>query len=417
MQTRIAPAYRETAEGQRAEAILRSCVHCGFCNANCPTYRLFGDELDGPRGRIYLIKQVFEGHEPGRSTQAHLDRCLTCRSCETTCPSGVPYAELLELGRREVDQRVARPAGERLLRRFLRRVLPEPRRLRRLLFVPSLFARWLPRRFRPLVASRPSLTETIRVWPEARHARRMIVIDGCVQAAVRADLNLLAARILDRLGISLVRVPGCCGAVSQHLGAEADALERMRHNLDAWRHLVGDDIEAVLTTSSACSLMLTEYSRLLPGEVLPFPARDIAEVLAGEDLGRLVTGSGPRARVCFHPPCTLQHGLRLDGVVEGLLERLGFRLQAFADPGICCGSAGTYSLFEAATSQRLRTDKLAALTAPDPEIIATANIGCLLHLEAAADRPLVHWLELVAEAVLGDGSTGSPVLGSARECR
>ncbi len=415
MQTRITSGYRDTDAGQRAESILRSCVHCGFCNANCPTYRLFGDELDGPRGRIYLIKQVFEGREPGRSTQIHLDRCLSCRSCETTCPSGVSYVELLELGRREVDRRVGRPLGQRLLRRGLRRLLVEPQWLRRLLFVPSLFAGALPRRLHPLFASRRTLSRTVRDWPAARHRRRMIVIDGCVQAAVRPDINLLAARILDRLGISLVRVPGCCGAVSRHLGAEAEATTQMRRNLAEWRRLAGDGFESVLTTSSGCSLMLTEYARLLPDEPMPMPARDIAEVLAGEDLGRLVMRPAPAARVSFHPPCTLQHGLRLGGVVEEILERLGYRLQPFADPGICCGSAGTYSLLEPAVSRRLRADKLAALTASGPEIIATANIGCLLHLGAAADRPLVHWLELVAEAVAGEDRRGRSTLGSPGE--
>ncbi len=411
MQTRLTPEHRLTPAGRRAEEILRNCVHCGFCNATCPTYRQLGDELDGPRGRIYLIKQVLEGHEPGRATQIHLDRCLLCRACETTCPSGVDYAELLEFGRAEVERRVGRTAVARVARWALRRLLPHPAGLRALLFLPGLVRRWLPRHLRPLLPGRTSLASTIDEWPAPRHERRMLVIDGCVQAALRPDINLIAARILDRLGISLLRVPGCCGAIPRHLGAADEAEARMRENLEAWRGLE-DGIEAVLTTSSACSLMLREHARPSSGDGPPFPIRDIAEVLAAEDLSRWRPAGGAGKRICFHPPCTLQHGLRLDRTVETVLGGLGYVLLPFADRAICCGSAGTYSLFEAAISRRLRDDKLAALAAPGPDCIATANIGCLLHLETGADQPVVHWLELVEQAI-AEGAPGRPAgLGS-----
>jgi len=390
------------SEGKLADDILRSCVHCGFCNATCPTYQLLGDELDGPRGRIYLIKQVFEGQTVGRRTLEHLDRCLTCRSCETTCPSGVRYGELLELGRAEVSRKVRRPLGDRVVRWLLRAILPHPHRVRVVFRCLPLLRRLLPGRLRERLPKSPSIIQPVLAWPEPRHRRRMLVLDGCVQDALRADINVTAARLLDRLGISLIRFPGCCGAVSQHMDDPEQARTTMVRNMEAWERASDQGFEAIVTTASACSLMLKEYQRLQGGSpdngdrVARWTAavRDISEVFAAEDISPLRTGNELPV-VAFHAPCTLQHGLRQHGVVEGILENLGFELLPVADAHLCCGAAGTYSLLQPELSRQLLDNKLRALNHSGPEVIATANIGCLLHLGDHSEHPVRHWLELI----------------------
>ncbi len=399
MQTNLADFIRDTAEGQEAEAILRKCVHCGFCTATCPTYQLLGDELDGPRGRIYLIKQVLEGAAPTARTQLHLDRCLTCRSCETTCPSGVRYGRLADIGRDLVEQRVQRPLAQRVMRRALREVLPHERLFTPLLRMGQLTRALLPGPLKRKVPARRRAPPR----PAPRHARRMLVLEGCAQPGIAPEINAHAARVLDRLGISLLAAPdaGCCGAVSHHLAAPDDALDFMRRNVDAWWPEVESGAEAIVITASGCGTMVREYGDLLAHDPryaerarrVSALSRDLAEVVAGEDLSALAPAA-PK-RVAFHSPCTLQHGLKVRGVVESILAAAGHELTPVPDAHLCCGSAGTYSILQGELSRRLLANKVTALESAGPEVIATANIGCLAHLETGTACPVMHWISLL----------------------
>ena len=413
MQTNLADFIRETPEGREADAILRNCVHCGFCTATCPTYQLLGDELDGPRGRIYLIKQVLEGEPVTAKTQLHLDRCLTCRSCETTCPSGVRYGRLLDIGRHIVDERVNRSAFESLRRRALRAVIPNPG-----LFSPLLKVGQLTRSLLPAALKRkvPPVAAPAKPWPQNNHARKMLVLEGCVQRGLSPATNAAAARVLDRLGIALVRAPnaGCCGAVSFHLSAQEEALGFMRRNIDAWWPHIEQGAEAIVMTASGCGTMVTDYGHLLAGD----PAyaekarrvseltKDIGEIISAEK-GKIVTlpphasPLTPHRRVAFHAPCSLQHGLKLKGKVEALLTDLGFNLTYVPDSHLCCGSAGTYSILQPELSQRLLANKIKALTRESPAEILTANVGCQSHLQTATEMPVRHWIEALDERLQG----------------
>jgi glycolate oxidase iron-sulfur subunit len=403
MQTRLADFIRDTPEGREADAVLRKCVHCGFCNATCPTYQLLGDERDGPRGRIYLMKQVLEGAVPTARTQRHLDRCLTCRACETTCPSGVEYGRLLDIGRPLVDARVERPWLDILRRRVLAAVIPHPARFRRLLALARIVRFLLPDALKRKV---PTRAEAAQAWPVAMRARKMLVLEGCVQPALTPATNAAAARVLDRLGISLTPVPdaGCCGAVTFHLGARDEALQAMRRNIDAWWPHLEAGSEAIVMTASGCGVMVKDYGHALaadPGYAekarrVSELARDIGEVVIAEQDRLLASPRSALARplrTAFHAPCTLQHGLRMPGRIEALLAGLGFELVRVPDAHLCCGSAGTYSLLEPALSARLRERKIAALTHAAPDAILTANVGCQAHLQAATGLPVRHWIE------------------------
>jgi glycolate oxidase iron-sulfur subunit len=402
VETQLADFIRDTADGRDADAILRACVHCGFCTATCPTYQLLGDELDGPRGRIYLIKQVLEGADVTARTQLHLDRCLTCRSCETVCPSGVQFGRLVEIGRRVVDEKVSRPAGARLQRWLLRKGLSH-----RSLFAFALGAGRLARPMLPasVAAKIPALRE-VTSWPPPRHARKMLSLTGCVQPVLAPNIDAALARALDRVDISLVRVAGggCCGAISEHLGALAEALAFARRNIDAWWPHIENGAEAIVVTASGCGVSVKDYGHLLRddpdyagkakrvGEL----ARDPVEVIADEwkRFAPLVAMDHGPQRVAFHSPCTLQHGQRLNGRVEEILEAIGLELAPVADGHICCGSAGTYSILQPALSRQLKISKLATLEASQPDLIATANIGCLSHLTTGTERPVRHWVEI-----------------------
>jgi glycolate oxidase iron-sulfur subunit len=402
MQTNISEHYRDTTLGREADAILRACVHCGFCTATCPTYQLLGDELDGPRGRIYQIKAMLEGDAPTAATRLHLDRCLTCRACETTCPSGVKYGRLVDIGRELLGDLKPHKGVEAFKRRLLRAVLPHPRRFAGLLFVGQRLRPLLPAGLRAKVPP----PQPPGAWPRAGHARRMLVLDGCVQQSATPATNAAAARLLDKLGINLLRVPqaSCCGAVSQHLGAGDEALARMRANIDAWWPHIEQGAEAIVVTASGCGVLIKEYGHLLHDDPVYADraarvselARDLGEVIAAETLPveRLKPATG---RVAFHSPCTLQHGQQLNGVVEGLLQLAGFELTEVADGHLCCGSAGTYSLLQPQLSQQLRDNKLKRLQAGKPDFIATANVGCQLHLGADSRVPVRHWIELLEE--------------------
>ncbi len=402
MQTRLSDTYRDTPLGQAADQVLRSCVHCGFCNATCPTYQLLGDELDGPRGRIYQIKQILEGAEATASIQQHLDRCLTCRACETTCPSGVEYHKLLDIGRELVEQQVPRPFLQRNYRRLLQSTFGNTRRVALLLFFARLFRPLLPAQLK----KRIPLARTVRMPASQARARTMLLLDGCVQPAASPQINNSAIAVLDRLAINLRIIPaaGCCGALHQHLSDSAAARQRARANIDAWWPYVQQGAEAIVITASGCAPMVKDYGHLLAGDTqyaqraahIGAMTRDISEVLRCEDLGGLKTESA--GRIAFHSPCSLQHAQQLDGVVEAVLKAVGYTLVPVRDAHLCCGSAGTYSILQPELAKRLRSRKLESLQEKRPELIATANIGCLLHLQQNAEVPVRHWIELLASA-------------------
>jgi glycolate oxidase iron-sulfur subunit len=428
MQTEIAAEFAGTAEGDEAEAILRKCVHCGFCTATCPTYQLLGDELDGPRGRIYLIKQVLEGHAPTRATQLHLDRCLTCRNCETTCPSGVQYGNLVEIGRRIVDARVARPAGERALRWSLKEGLNSP------LFAPAMKVGQALRGVLPgALKSKVPASQAPRAsaWPAREHARKVLLLAGCVQPSMMPNINSATARVLDAAGIQTIVAPeaGCCGAIRLHTSDHDGALAQMRDNIDAWWPLVErGEVEAIVMNASGCGVTVKEYGHSLAhdpayaakaGRIADL-TKDVCELLpdlvpqlrgsmalprpAGERAGGATLSAERRAqpegpRLAFHPPCTLQHGQRIRGVVEVSLAALGFEVRVPEESHLCCGSAGTYSVLHPEIATALRDRKLGHLAALEPETIVSANIGCIQHLQSGTHLQVRHWIEVVDEAL------------------
>ncbi len=400
MQTRITARFLATRQGQEANRILRSCVHCGFCTATCPTYQLLGDERDGPRGRIYLIKQVLEGSQASRHTQQHLDRCLTCRACETTCPSGVEYAHLLDIGREQVEAQVRRPPGQALLRYLLGQTLPHPARMKTLLQVTRLLRPLLPGHLKPRI---PLLKRAPAANSNTLTSKRKLILPGgCVQPLLAPEIDHMATRVLNRLGFELISAGGCCGAVNHHLSQTDKAHRLMRNNIDAWWPLIEAGAEAILSTASGCGVMLKDYGYLLQDDPdyaqkarkVSQLSRDLVEVLEQEDLSPLHIDGRPA--ISFHAPCTLQHGQKLQGRVETLLQGLGLKLAPVRDAHLCCGSAGTYSITQARLSRQLRSGKLEALLDNQPEIIITANIGCLHHLNETSPVPVRHWIELLA---------------------
>jgi len=400
MQTTLSERASHLPRAAEAESILRTCVHCGFCNATCPTYQLLGDELDGPRGRIYLIKQVLEGNDVTQKTQLHLDRCLSCRNCETTCPSGVDYHNLLDIGRAVVDAAVPRPLGQRLLREGLRQTLPHPELFKSLVNSGQVFRALLPG---TLQSKLPRNVYPAKPRPMTLRERQVLMLEGCVQPCLSPNTNAAAARVLDRLGISVIasRKAGCCGAVDYHLDAQAAGLDRARRNIDAWWPGIEKGAEAIVQTASGCGAFIKDYGHLLASDPayadkakkVSALARDLVEVLRDEPLEKL--GIHASQRVAVHCPCTLQHGQKLGGAVEALLTGLGFNLTSVPDGHLCCGSAGTYSLTQPELSRQLRDNKLNALESGHPEVIVTANIGCQSHLDGAGRTPVRHWIELV----------------------
>jgi glycolate oxidase iron-sulfur subunit len=428
MQTTIAPEFAGTADAVEAEAILRKCVHCGFCTATCPTYQLLGDELDGPRGRIYLIKQVLEGHEPTRATQLHLDRCLTCRNCETTCPSGVQYGNLVEIGRRIVDERVARPPAEQALRWTLKEGLTSP------LFSPAMklgqaLRGMLPGALKAKVPQRQAARAN--GWPRRVHPRKVLLLAGCVQPAMAPNINAATARVLDAAGIQTIVAAGagCCGAIRLHTSDRGGALEQMRANVDAWwPHLERGDVEAIVMNASGCGVTVKEYGHSLAHDPafaakaarIADATRDVAELLpdlvpllkpllalpperrAAGDAGERTGSAGARRlpRLAFHPPCSLQHGQRVRGVVETSLAALGFDVRVAArEAHLCCGSAGTYSVLHPDIANALRDRKLGELEPLGAATIVSANIGCIQHLQSGPAVPVRHWIEVLDDAL------------------
>lgn len=410
MQTALLPSLLLTPQGRQAEEILRNCVHCGFCNATCPTYRLTGDELDGPRGRIYLIKQVLEGKTPTAKTRLHLDRCLTCRACETTCPSGVDYHLLLDTGRELTELAATRSLPEQLFRLLLRKTLAYRTHFSVLLRTGQFLRPLLPA---ALQARIPEHRRYKPFRPGIMHQRSVLMLNGCVQPALAPQINLATEKLLYALGISVAQEhgDGCCGALSHHLNATAEAHSFIRHNIDAWWPHIERGVEAIVVTASGCTPMVKDYGRLLAHDPVyadraarvSLLAVDLSELIAQEQPWRILTPAAG-IRVAFHSPCSLQHGQRLDGVVENLLQRCGYQLTSVADAHLCCGSAGTYSILQSRLANALRENKLTALQADAPQRIATANIGCHAHLSGHATVPVLHWIELLCSLLPGESA-------------
>ncbi|MBN8776090.1 glycolate oxidase subunit GlcF [Thiomonas arsenitoxydans] len=408
METHLSPEFASTPEGQQAEAILRNCVHCGFCTATCPTYQLLGDELDGPRGRIYQIKQVLEGEAPTRTTQLHLDRCLTCRNCETTCPSGVEYGRLVDIGRAVVDAKVERPAGEKFARWALREGMTSS------LFAPAIK---LGQALRPLVpaALRDKVPPRQRAGkrPQRDHARKVLMLGGCVQPTLMPNIGAATARVLDAVGVQplLADGAGCCGAIRQHLSDHDGALADMKRNVDAWWPLVeSGTVEAIVMDASGCGAMVKEYGHHLlhdpayaeRAQRISALCQDISEYLPqfAASLKTLLKNK-PVDHLAYHPPCTLQHAQQVRGGAEDLLRELGFEVKLPLESHLCCGSAGTYSVLQPELSKELRNRKLQHLAETAPQRIVSSNIGCIQHLQSGTTILVQHWVELLDEALHG----------------
>ena len=410
MQTKLTDLIRNSPQGQEADAILRSCVHCGFCLATCPTYQILGDELDSPRGRIYLMKQMLEGQPVTQKTQLHLDRCLTCRACETTCPSGVRYGALVDISRGMIEKQVKRDVRSDVLRYVLRKVLPNALVFNALFKAGQTVRPFLPESLKRKI---PVKSEPAKTWPATQHTRKMLVLDGCVQPTLAPNINAATARVLDSLNISLIKAEnaGCCGAVTFHLNAQQEGLDYMRRNIDAWWPFVEqNEVEAIVVTASGCGVTVKEYGHLLrhdpayagKADRISVLAKDISEILHAEleNIERLINkrnANFDNTKLSFHSPCTLQHGMQIRGVVEKILIAAGFDLTIIPNAHLCCGSAGTYSILQPALSQQLLKNKVIALESGKPDQIATANIGCLMHLQSGTVMPVRHWIELIDE--------------------
>lgn len=406
MQTSIADFFKNTADGQQSDDILRSCVHCGFCLATCPTYNELGNELDSPRGRIYLIKQLLEGQQVTDKTQLHLDRCLTCRNCETTCPSGVQYGHLVDIGRRLVDEQVPRSLPSRAQRYVLRQLMSREAVFTPLMKLGQLFRPLMPAALKKYVPAK----QHVGTLPTATHTRKMLILEGCVQPSMSPIINAATKRVLDRLGIQVISASkaGCCGAVNYHLNAHDDAKASIKRNIDAWWPLIsGDDgeapAEAIIMTASGCGAMVNDYGHIMADDPIYADkakriselTKDLVEVLAAEDLEPSRNADQQGQRVAFHPPCTLQHAQQITGSVESILQRLGFELTDIPDKHFCCGSAGTYSITQPRLSKTFLKNKVTALESDQPDLIASANIGCLLHIQSGTEVPVKHWIELL----------------------
>jgi glycolate oxidase iron-sulfur subunit len=406
VQTNLSPEFKGTAEGREAEAILRKCVHCGFCTATCPTYQVLGDELDGPRGRIYLIKQMLEGEAPTRKTQLHLDRCLTCRNCESTCPSGVEYGHLVDIGRRIVEEKVPRGAGSQALRWALKEGLPSP------LFGPAMKLGQAVRGMLPsALKAKVPRKQDAGAWPTREHARKVLMLAGCVQPSMMPNINSATARVLDAAGIQtlVAREAGCCGAVKFHLNDQEGGKAQMRANIDAWWPQVeGGAVEAIVMNASGCGVTVREYGHILQHDAayaakakrIGELTRDLSELLP--DIVPALRGKvrPPEGMLAFHPPCSLQHGQQLRGGVEKHLAQLGFTIRvAMGESHLCCGSAGTYSVLHPEIAQQLRDRKLGHLGELQPQAIVSANMGCIAHLQSGTETPVRHWVELLDAAL------------------
>ena len=402
MQTKIKKDFLQSDNGQLANKILRNCVHCGFCTATCPTYQILGDELDGPRGRIYQIKEMLEGEKITQETLTHLDRCLSCRSCETTCPSGVEYGYLLEIGRSEAEKRVKRSLSQKLLRRSLLAVLPFSHRFNALLKLGQFFRTALPQKIKKQIPLKVELAELSL----KQHKRKMLILDGCVQPALAPEINHATRKVLDALDIELLSFSGCCGAINQHLSDEEKALVIIKNNIDRLEAEFNNGIEAIVMTASGCGAMFKDYPHLLrldktykeKAEHIANKTFDLTEVIDTTKLGEKLKPQ--QKNIAIHTPCTLQHAQKLPSNIESIFSGCGYQLTPIKDKHLCCGSAGTYSITQPKLSKQLREQRLAGLILGQPDVIATANIGCLHHLNAGSPVPIKHWVEIIAEDLI-----------------
>jgi glycolate oxidase iron-sulfur subunit len=405
MQTNLGEKFKLNSAAQVVEQILRKCVHCGFCNATCPTYQLTGDELDGPRGRIYQMKQFFEGAEANPEIRKHLDRCLTCRSCETTCPSGVNYSRLLEAGRESLDQALPRPLLDRYRRAGLTWFLNSGWLFRTAVEFARSISGVLPQGIKSKIpASQKALAKI-----QSSHSRRVLMLSGCVQPTLAPNTNAAATRLLDSLGIQAVEISitQCCGSVGLHTSRFDQGRAQARKLIDLWWPQVESGVEAIVVTATGCAVTIRDYTELFESEpayahkaeTIAGLTKDLSEILTKEFETQTIRLKGSR-RVAFHSPCTLQHGLGLAGKVEGLLASAGYHLCRVDNGHLCCGSAGTYSLLQPELSSSLRSQKQLALSIDSPEVIATANVGCQVHIASGSKIPVVHWVELLNDAMV-----------------
>lgn len=414
MHTELAPEFIGTPEGEKAKEVIANCVHCGFCNATCPTYQILGDELDGPRGRIYLMKEMFEGKEVSAITREHLDRCLTCRACETTCPSGVKYSELVEVGRRVMERKVKRSFAEHAKRVVLKELVARPAVFKRAANIGYAVKPMLSAKVQSLLPTRP---ENTRGLPVGNNPRTMLVLEGCVQPTLTPQTNAAAIRVLDILGITLKSVPraGCCGAVRHHMndleGAKVDA----RRNIDAWwPYIESAQAEAIVSTASGCGVQLEHYGELMKDEPeyaekaakISSLSMDISLIVQNELLA-LDSSALPQAKqplkIAVQDPCSFQHALQNKATVGPLLTRFGHISVPTRDGHLCCGSAGTYSVLQPELSKELRTRKIDSLQVSSPDMIVTANVGCYGHLSAELTIPIKHWIEVVDDVLFESG--------------
>lgn len=399
MQTKIKTDFLQSEKGQLADKILRSCVHCGFCTATCPTYQILSDELDGPRGRIYQIKEMLEGAAVTKETLNHLDRCLTCRACETTCPSGVEYGHLLEIGRSEVEKRVKRSLFQRVLRKSLLLILPYPKRFSALLNLGQLFRPFLPSSIKSHVPKKVTLAELSL----ENHKRKFLILDGCVQPALSPEINHATQKVLNILDIELLSFSGCCGAINQHLSDEDKALDIVKNNIDRLISNFEKGIEGIIMTASGCGAMFNDYPHLLRNDeqykdkakLVAKKTFDLTSVIDIEKLKTKITTR--KSNIAVHTPCTLQHAQKLPSNIENIFSNCGYKLSPIKDKHLCCGSAGTYSITQPKLSNKLKEQRLTGLMAGNPELIVTANIGCLHHLDSGSSVPVRHWIEIIAE--------------------
>jgi glycolate oxidase iron-sulfur subunit len=431
MQTNFSLAQLADSDTAESEKILRKCVHCGFCTATCPTYVLLGDELDSPRGRIYLIKEMLEKAKPATATIVkHIDRCLSCLSCMTTCPSGVNYMHLVDHGRRHIEATYVRPWQDRWLRSLLAFVLPRPLLFRLALCLAALgrpLAPLLPARLRAMLTMAPALppprspADRPQVFPaEGPRRRRVALLTGCVQTAIQPSINEATIRLLTRHGVEVVvaQGSGCCGALAHHLGKEAPALASARANIAAWlRQADGDGLDAILVNASGCGTQLKDYGFLLRDDPawaagaarVAGLSRDITEFMAELGLNRPVAGGG--LTVAYHSACSMQHGQQIRTPPKTLLAAAGFVVRDVPEGHLCCGSAGTYNILQPEIAGRLRDRKLANIATVAPDLVAAGNIGCITQLAAGTRLPVVHTVELL------DWATGGPPPAALRDAR
>jgi glycolate oxidase iron-sulfur subunit len=399
MKTQLPKSFLDTAEGKEANRILRSCVHCGFCNATCPTYQILGDELDGPRGRIYQIKNALEGQEITKQTQLHLDRCLTCLNCETTCPSGVEYHRLLDIGRAYIEKQVPRKKSDKIQRWMLRQILTSSKRVKPFLTLAQWVRPILPKKLKNKIPLRQQALSA----GDKTFSRKVLMLQGCAQPAMTPRTNQAASVALNQIGVQMIYAEsaGCCGALSHHINAGEEARQFMRNNIDAWWPYIEGGVEAIVASASGCGVHIKEYGALLAHDEVYAKkakkvselARDLCEIFTLEDMARFK--QHPAKTIAYHPPCTLQHGQKLAGRVEALLEAAGYTLKTFNDSHLCCGSAGVYSVLQPALSNELKQNKIDLLHATHADEIVTANIGCQLHLQTVSSYTIKHWIELL----------------------